>query len=388
MKVLILAPHPFYQARGTPIAVDLLVRALSERGDNVDLLTFHEGSDRLYEGFRIYRIRPFFEIKGVRPGFSIKKLYCDIHLFFRFVCLIKKHHYDLVHAIEESAFMAMAICSLIKKPFVYDMDSSMTTQLVNRMKFLRPLTKFFRWAESLPMRYANAVVPMCDDLAHKARRAGAQHVVVLKDISLIQPGDRHDKIDSLRKNLVLPRKIAMYIGNLEYYQGIDLMLESFALVREKTDNVALIVIGGVEEDISKYRVKARQLGIGGAVHFLGPKPVPDLGQYMGQANILISPRIEGINTPMKIYSYLDSGVPVLATDLPTHTQVMNHKIAMLAPPEKKAFAKAMIRLIEDEALATLLANEARNFIQQGHSYHSFKKTLHELYNHLEKKVCN
>jgi len=108
---------------------------------------------------------------------------------------------------------------------------------------------------------------------------------------------------------------------------------------------------------------------------------------MGQANILISPRIEGINTPMKIYSYLDSGVPVLATDLPTHTQVMNHKIAMLAPPEKKAFAKAMIRLIEDEALATLLANEARNFIQRGHSYHSFRKTLHELYNQLEKKVC-
>jgi len=33
MRVLVLAPHPYYQERGTPIAVDLLVRALSQHGD-------------------------------------------------------------------------------------------------------------------------------------------------------------------------------------------------------------------------------------------------------------------------------------------------------------------------------------------------------------------
>ena len=59
MKVLILAPHPFYQERGTPIAVDLLIRALSERGDDVDLLTFHEGVDHSYPGFHIFRIKPW-----------------------------------------------------------------------------------------------------------------------------------------------------------------------------------------------------------------------------------------------------------------------------------------------------------------------------------------
>ncbi|MFW6271792.1 MAG: hypothetical protein ACOC1Q_01975, partial [Desulfosalsimonas sp.] len=85
MKILILAPHPFYQARGTPIAVDLMVRALGERGDQVDVLTFHEGSDPVYSHLKIHRIRLVLKVRNVGPGFSLKKIYCDIHLFFRFV---------------------------------------------------------------------------------------------------------------------------------------------------------------------------------------------------------------------------------------------------------------------------------------------------------------
>lgn len=386
MKVLLLAPHPFYQPRGTPIAVDLLVRALSERGDEVHVLTFHEGSDRFYEGSQIYRVQPFVRIQGIRPGLSLKKLYCDLHLFFRFVLLVKKGRYDLVHAVEESAFMAFLVCRILSMPFVYDMDSSMTTQIVNKFRFLRPGMKLLQWVESLPMRYANAVVPMCEALAQEAVRAGAKQVVVLKDISLINMNRVDGKADSLRQKFALPQKIAMYIGNLESYQGIELMLESLALVRAETDNIALIVIGGVDEDICKYRDMAIRLGVGSVVHFLGAQPVEELGQYMSQADILISPRTQGVNTPMKIYSYLDSGVPVLATDLPTHTQVMNNRIAMLSQPEKNAFAQAMLKLIRDEALCVDLAKQAKKFIKKEHSYSSFKTTVHNLYDGLELEI--
>ena len=41
------------------------------------------------------------------------------------------------------------------------------------------------------------------------------------------------------------------------------------------------------------------------------------------ADVLVSPRLKGLNTPMKIYSYLDSGSAVLATRLRTHTQVLD-----------------------------------------------------------------
>jgi glycosyltransferase involved in cell wall biosynthesis len=392
MKILVLAPHPFYQPRGTPIAVDLLVRALSERGDEVHVLAFHEGSNRVYDRVQIHRIRPFIDVRRVRPGLSIKKLFCDVHLFFRFVSLVRKGRYDMVHAVEESSFMAMVICSMMSKPYVYDMDSSMTTQVVNKMRFLAPLGGVLRFIESLPMRYAEAVVPVCDELANDAFCAGAKNVVVLKDISLIRSMDGCSSVpengcDILREELSLPSKIVMYIGNLEPYQGIDLLLESFALVRLKTDAAALVIIGGCERDIQKYRLAAEHLGIERSVHFLGYRPVENLMHYMSQSDVLVSPRTIGVNTPMKIYSYLDSGVPVLATDLPTHRQVVNRSMAMLAPPEKNAFAEAMIRLLSDETLCRRLADQARRFIEQEHSYSSFKTTVHRLYDYLEQKAA-
>lgn len=385
MKVLILAPHPFYQERGTPIAVDLLIRALTERGDNVDLLTFHEGVDHVYDGFQIYRIKPFPAIKNLRPGFSLKKVYCDVFLFFRFIGLLYKNKYDVVHAVEESAFMALIVCMFSSTPFIYDMDSLMTTQLMDRFPLLKPLRPVFSFMESLPMRYAKAVVPMCDALANEASKYRDHDIVVLKDVSLVGHQKSPDDVAGLRDELGLSGSIVMYIGNLEPYQGIDLLLQSFALVCQENDNASLVIIGGVENDVLKYRKLSSQLGIDKRVFLLGPRPVGHIDFYMAQSDVLVSPRTEGLNTPMKVYSYLDSGVAVLATRLSTHTQVMNDDVAMLADPDSNYFSKALLKLLSDDALREQLAVSAKKLIKREHSYSTFRQKVHDLYAQLDSK---
>ena len=72
-----------------------------------------------------------------------------------------------------------------------------------------------------------------------------------------------------------------------------------------------------------------------------------LGNYLRQADVLVSPRIRGVNTPMKLYSYLDSGVPVLATRLPTHTQVMDDSVAVLVDPVPEAVGTGLVALFRD-----------------------------------------
>jgi len=386
MKVLVLAPHPFYQERGTPIAVDLLLRALSERGDEVDLLTFHEGSDKDYSGLTIKRISPWFPATGIKPGFSVKKLMCDVHLMMRFLCLMATRKYDVVHAVEESAFMAMLICPLRRIPYVYDMDSSMTTQLVDKFGALKKLESTLRWAEGLPMRFANVVMPMCDALADEARARGAESIVILKDVSLVGSGETTNSVADLRKEFGEDKKIAMYIGNLESYQGIDLLLDSVSLVYKSQPELVVIIIGGADDDIEKYQKISQLLGIDRIVHFLGKKPVVDIGSYMSQADVLLSPRVHGINTPMKIYSYLHSNTAVLATDLPTHTQVMNSDIGMLASPNKEAFSDAMVKIISDDELRSRLSKAAHQYIEKEHSYDAFKQHLYGAYEQLESTI--
>jgi len=383
MKILVIAPQPFYQERGTPIAVDLLVKALSERGDTIDLLTFHEGTDRDYERLRIIRIKPFPDVENLRPGFSIKKLYCDAFLLFRFIFLFLKNRYDVVHAVEESAFMALLICPLRSTPYIYDIDSSMTTQLVDRFGFLKPLSGVLRLLESLPTRYATAVVPMCDALADEARRYKARNVVVIKDVSLISQSIVTEAVGDIRDELNTNGKIFMYIGNLESYQGIDLLLESFSIINKKNYSATLVIIGGIPKHIEQYTARARDLNLSKQVVFMGPRPVDQIGGYLEQADVLVSPRTHGANTPMKIYSYLDSGVAVLATRLPTHTQVLTEDIAKLAEPVADDFSQAMANMLDDPDMCTQLAKAAKLYVEKEHSYTTFRNRVHDLYDELE-----
>jgi glycosyltransferase involved in cell wall biosynthesis len=180
--------------------------------------------------------------------------------------------------------------------------------------------------------------------------------------------------------------VVMYVGNLEKYQGIDLLLESFALVWPKFPNVTLTIIGGVADHIENYQRKAGELGIERGVSFLGPRPVNRLSEFLSKADILVCPRTKGINTPMKLYSYLHSGKPVLATNLPTHTQVLNNDIALLADPYPEPFAKALTLLISDEKRRFALGRAARAFIEARHTYRVFRQELNRLFDWLQLEV--
>lgn len=388
MNTLFMAPQPFYQERGTPIAVDRILRVLSERGDRVDLVTWHEGRDMAYNRVTIHRI-PNLPIRNIRPGFSLAKIICDIFMFFTVLRLASRRQYHLVHAVEEAVFIALLLKVFFKIPYVYDMDSSLAQQLIERHPWLTLLAPVLKFFEGLAVRNAKAVIPVCDALAMGIRRHEPKKVVVLQDISLLDNSQPRIPED-LRTHLSLQGQLLMYVGNLEPYQGIDLLVQSFALALKQTDQAGLVadlvVIGGEAQDIAKYQEQCRWLGIAHRVHFMGPRPIEHLAAYLAQADILVSPRIKGNNTPMKIYSYLDSGKPLLATDLPTHTQVLDHQVAVLARPVAQQFATGMVRLIEDATLRKQIGTAGQQLIQEKFTYTAFQKRVNGLFDWLKTEV--
>ncbi len=368
MHIVLLAPHPFYQERGTPIAVNLLLRALSEAGHRVDVVTFHEGEDVDYPNVTLHRIAKPPGVSGVGPGFSIKKLICDAWLFFKAWGVIRRAKPDVVHAVEESVFMAR----LFGRPYVYDMDSSLSAQLTDKKRWLRPALPLLRAIERGAVKGAQHVVPVCQALAEIATEQGARNVTLLPDISLLDEYPATDEPTDLP-----PKKGTrfLYIGNLEAYQGIDLLLEAFTHAQLQNPDLELIIVGGTPAHIEHYKRRCADV----PVHFAGPRPVEMIQRLATEADILVSPRIQGTNTPMKIYSYLDTGRPVLATNLPTHTQVLTNDIACLADPEVEAFAVAMLNLAEDPALRERLGDAGHTFARANHSYPSFARTVREIY---------
>jgi glycosyltransferase involved in cell wall biosynthesis len=171
----------------------------------------------------------------------------------------------------------------------------------------------------------------------------------------------------------------MYVGNLEVYQGVDLMLDSFSEFLKAGNEARLVIVGGQKADIQRYQAKTQKLGITGNTRFLGPQPVSRMSALFEVSDVLISPRIRGNNTPMKIYSYLASGKAILATALPTHTQVLTSEVALLVPPDTRSFAGAMKTLAGNEPFRLKLAAQAQDLARTRYSQESFQKAVTELY---------
>ena len=378
MNILFIAPQPFYQNRGTPIAVKLLAQTLGEQGHSVHLLVFHEGEEISLPNVTIHRSASLPGIRDIKPGLSLKKLICDFLVFFKAIRLLRNGSFNLVHAVEEAVFMALAMKFIFRIPYVYDMDSLMSLQLVEKYPSLHLLRRGMEWLEKKAVQNSSGTIAVCRALEDTALKFAPSNLIVrLEDITLLT--DEAEEQDSLRQRLGIPGTMLMYVGNLEKYQGIDLLIESFREALDTTAAAYLVIIGGSQDDILFYQQRVEQLSMEGRVFFCGQRPVEMLGSYLSQADILVSPRIQGNNTPMKIYSYLDSGKAVLATKLPTHTQVLDDSIACLVAPEKTSMAAGIITLVNNAELRKNLGTRARERVKSEYSLPVFKKKVAAFY---------
>jgi glycosyltransferase involved in cell wall biosynthesis len=392
-RVLFLAPQPFFQERGTPIAVRLLLQELAACDDTLqfDVLVYHEGHDvELPRSVQVHRIRIPSILKnflsGIRPGASLKKLICDLFFLvdvFRLLLRsrIQGQTYSTIYAVEESVFIAWFCKVLFRIPYVYDMDSLLARQVVERWSGFRLFSPLLSLLERMAIRNASAVVPVCQALADSCRAAGAEQICLLPDIDLSATFQQNSNSSQLRRQLdIAPTAlVAMYVGNFEDYQGIDLLLESYASIAQKVSSrLKVILVGGDAKQIAFYKTKAHLLGISNEIYFAGARPVSELGALLSEADILLSPRILGNNTPMKIYSYLGSGKPIVATSIESHTQVLTPEVALLAAKTPEQFGEKIVVLVESQELRDKLGAAGKALAHREFSFSAFQIRVREL----------
>ncbi|RAQ96162.1 hypothetical protein A4R35_11515 [Thermogemmatispora tikiterensis] len=173
--------------------------------------------------------------------------------------------------------------------------------------------------------------------------------------------------------------LLLYTGTLERYQGIELLLESAVMVRQRCPAVRYQIIGGRQDQVAALRALCCRLGIEECVEILGQRPPSEVAAYMKQATILVSPRCAGTNMPLKLASYLHSGKPVLATSIAAHTQVLNPEVALLVPPTSQGLAAGTLLLLENATYARALACAAKRFAARRWSWSAFVRQQQRLY---------
>jgi glycosyltransferase involved in cell wall biosynthesis len=377
MKILMLAPEPFFEPRGTPLSVLGRLKALSQLGYEVHLVTYHVGQNVMIPNVTIHRTPAFSFIKAIGVGPSMKKLFLDVFVLTKAIRLLLKERYDLLHTHEEASFFGAPLARLFKIPHLYDMHSSLPEQLKNfRYSQFPPLVRLFDWLEKRVINSSTALITICPALEDHARKINRTipHVMIENVASEIGLENVTEKdVERFRVAHKLDdRKIILYAGTFQPYQGIDLLVRSAERIVRARQNVLFLLMGGERDQVNHYEGVVNSLGLSSYFCFTGIRPPEEISQALRLSDVLVSPRTSGTNTPLKIYSYLHSGKPIVATRLYTHTQVLSPDVSVLVEPLPEALADGILSVLNDSAFADKLALQAKRLFE---SHYSFQRYL-------------
>jgi glycosyltransferase involved in cell wall biosynthesis len=380
VRILFLAPQPFFEVRGTPLAVLHMVRALAGLGHRVDLLTFPQGEPAPVPGVRHLR-SPRLPVGRVKAGPSLAKIALDVPFTAEAILLLATGDYDVVHAVEEAAHLVAPFARLAGVPLVADVDSSIPDQL-RYSGFARggPLVWLADSLEGHALRSAAAVVTVCRSLTDGVRaRVPTARVFQVEDPPLVDSPLARDAPEAaaLRRELGLgPGPVVLYSGNLEPYQGVERLVDAAALVPE----AQFLLMGGETAQIAALKARAAP---DTRCFFSGKRPPSELPAFLALADLLVSPRTQGENTPFKIFTYLASGKPLVATRIPTHTQLLDDGLAFLVEPSPAGLAGGVREALQDPAEARTRADRGRALIEREYSPRRYREKVAAAYAAIE-----
>jgi glycosyltransferase involved in cell wall biosynthesis len=371
-----IAPEPFFEPRGTPFSEFHRIRALTALGHQVDLVTYPFGQHVSMPGLRVFRsLRPPF-MRHVRIGPSLAKLPLDALLAVTAIRRAFAGGYDAIHSHEEGGLIGAVLASALRVPHLYDMHSSLPQQLTNFAFSRSPVVRrAFLAIERFMIRRSRVVIVICPSLEEMVKAIEPQARTVLIENAPGSAGDvaTPEQAAAVRRSLGLTdtTPVVLYTGTFEAYQGLDLLFEAMAIVRRTRPDARLVLAGGRADQVTRAREQARAAGIDEVTLFAGERPASEIPAYLLAADILVSPRSRGTNTPLKIYQYLRSGKPTVATRLLTHTQVLSDETAILTEATPPAFADGLLAGLTDHARAAAIGRRARELAETKYSYDAY-----------------
>jgi glycosyltransferase involved in cell wall biosynthesis len=358
-----------------------MVKALVALGHRVDLLTFPQGEPVEIAGV-VHRRSLRLPVGRVRAGASLAKVALDIPFVAEALGRMAFGGYDVVHAVEEAAHLVAPAARCLRLPLVADVDSSIPDQLrYSGFAGRGPLPWIAERLFAHALRHATIAVTVCASLTEGVKaRAPLTPVFQVEDPPLV--GDEEPDpmaVDALRRELGLgPLPVVLYSGNFESYQGVEMLVEAATAVPE----AQVVFMGGELEQVAEMKVRA-----GGRCVFAGKRPPTTLPTFLALTDVLVSPRRQGDNTPFKIYTYLASGRPIVATRIPTHTQLLDDTTAFLVDPSADGLAEGIRKALGEPREAAARAARGRALIDREYSPARYAEKVEAAYAEVERSVA-
>jgi glycosyltransferase involved in cell wall biosynthesis len=383
--VLIVAPQPFYEDRGTPIATRQVATALASLGYDVDLLVYPVGAEQPIDGVCIIRSPNLFAVRSVPIGFSLRKLGLDLGMLGSFWKLVRSRRYAAVHAVEEMAFVAAALHSRVGA-VVYDMQSSLPDQLRTHAAFRSgPVQRILRGIEGWLIRNVDAIVcsaGLKDHVRSQHPRADVTELMYLS--AMASPDPARAAQMRVEHGIAVSARVVLYSGTFEPYQGLDHLVDAMPAVLEAHPDVVFVLVGATQDSDLADDARVRALLDEGRLRILPRQDRHTIPSFLAMADVLVSPRSYGDNVPLKVFDYMAAGKPIVATDIKAHRAVLDRDCAMLVEVSGQALTEGIRRVLADVGLAETLAERALLRSGRGAGGEPFDRLVASVY----RRVCD
>lgn len=177
-------------------------------------------------------------------------------------------------------------------------------------------------------------------------------------------------MSAVRKRLHLPleKKIVMYTGHLYKWKGVDVIMD-IAKAFAGDSRVLFALVGGTEKDIKKYQTIIKKEDLSNVL-LIGYKKQGEIPDYLSSADVLLLPNIpiseesERYTSPIKLFEYMASRKPIIASDMPSIREILNPGNSVLAVPGKaSSFAQGIAKVIGNKEIAESIITRAFSDVQ-------------------------
>ena len=384
IRILMLAPTPYFSDRGCHVRIYEEARALIDLGCQVQIVTYHIGRDM--PGIPTARIPRIPWYRRLTAGPSWQKPLLDLLLFFKALSVAHSCHPQIIHAhLHEGAFIGILLKALLRIPLIMDFQGSLTVECRDH-GFLRQgslLDRVFGTIERHINNRVDAFITSSSagaELLVQQWQGPSQRVTAVidgVDISHFHPHSRSEA----RQMLNLPDGVPLvvYLGVLNSYQGMNLLLSSMQILMKKECSVHFLLMGYPEE---QYRQKAEEMGMAHCVTFTGKVDYAEAARFLSAGNVAVSPKLSLTEANGKLFNYMACGLPTVVFDTPVNREILGEAGVYAAYGDAEDFAAKIEALLTDPVRRADLSRVGVEKAKNEHSWRSRGGMITEIYRDL------
>jgi glycosyltransferase involved in cell wall biosynthesis len=350
MRVLMVAPTPFFGDRGCHIRILEEVRAL--RGLEVETLvaTYPVGRDHAEVATARSSRVPW--LRSLPVGFSPHRPYLDAMLLATTLRAARRFQPDVLHGhLHEGAAIASVVGRLVRRPAVADLQGSVADEMIahGHLPARGPLPGVLRRLERSVLRWPARLLPSSANFARELVDVWGiprDRVVLLADgidPDFLRPGPAPD---DLRERLgLVGKRVVVYLGVLTQYQGIDDLLAAWRTVVAAVPDAHLLLMG--HPNVERYRARAAARGLAASVTLTGRIDYQDSPRYLALGEVGVSAKHVSTEANGKLLNYMAMALPSVAYDGPVSRELLGEAGVYVPMRDVRALGVAIAGLLRD-----------------------------------------